>query len=96
MGKPTEVEKISLDRLKTLANRLESGEATERDRDEALGTTLRMFAAEREMGLVSVGELKSHIKTCPHRSRFGPSAAVTVITVSGMLVGLAVKLFSGG
>ena len=62
MGKPTAVENVSLERLKTLAERLENGTASERDRDEALGTTLKMFAAERELGLVSMEELERHKK----------------------------------
>lgn len=65
MGKPTAVENVSLERLKTLAERLENGTANDRDRDEALGTTLKMFAAERELGLVSMDEFERHVRDCP-------------------------------
>lgn len=96
MGKPTAVENVSLERLKTLAERLENGTANERDRDEALGTTLKMFAAERELGLVSMDELERHKKddhdieaavrlhvaNCPNKQPAWNSAKAWTIIVS--------------
>ena len=100
MGKPTAVENVSLDRLKTLAERLENGTASDRDRDEALGTTLKMFAAERELGLVSVDELdrhkkedhniaeavRVHIANCPNKQAQWNSAKAWTIIVSVITV----------
>jgi len=104
MGKPTRVEDVSLDRMSTLASRLEDGGATEKDRDEALGTILKMFVAERRMGLVSVGEfnelkrqnmqdLAAHVAGCPHQKtkKLGWPAASTIITVVLSVVGLIAK-----
>jgi hypothetical protein len=63
MGKPTEVENVSIKRLENLADILESGTATNRDRDEALGTVMRMWAAERRFGLLSMEEFEDHKKS---------------------------------
>lgn len=108
MGKPTAVENVSLERLKTLAERLENGTATERDRDEALGTTLKMFAAERELGLVSMDELerhkqedhdieeaiRQHIANCPNKhSTWNAAKAVSIIASVVTICGTVFGIF---
>jgi len=99
MGKPTAVETVSLERLKTLAERLENGTANDRDRDEALGTALKMFAAERELGLVSMDELERHILTCPNRhTQWNAAKAWTIIistlTACGTIFGIFYMAFN--
>lgn len=100
MGRPTEVEKISLEDMTRLAERLESGQASDADVRRALGMVLKMFVAERMLGLTSVPEFERHIRDCPARKNYIETqqnrlltwpVAATVITIILSAVGLILK-----
>lgn len=102
MSVPTEMEIILLERLNDLAELLQAGKATQQDRDEALGSVLKIFYRERVAGLVTLAEFtkfkssvvlkhecEKKVQDCPYRKKlFGWPAAVTCITLIIGILGL--------